>query len=93
MARRRSSRRSSSRRFGGVSQSSILNGAMGGAAANVAARYIGPTYGPAVGLAAVGIFRKEPTLQLMAGVSIGSALANGIALPGASGSAGSAGVL
>lgn len=83
MARR--SRRSGgrARSFGrGFSQGSIVNGALGGAAARIATGYLGPTYGPAAGLAAVGMFRKDNTLQTLAGVSIGSALAANLALPG-----------
>lgn len=92
MARRRSFRRSSSRRFGGVSQSSIVDGALAGAAANVAARYIGP-WGAPVALAGVGVFRKNPTLQLLAGVSVGNTLAQSINLPGATAAMNPAGVL
>lgn len=80
---RKTSRRSSSRRFGGIAQSSIMDGAMAGAAANIAARYVGPTWGPAAGLAAVGVWRKNPTLQLLAGIQAGDSLAGTFNLPGA----------
>lgn len=93
MARRRSRRSFASRASRGVSKNALIDGAMGGAAAALAAGYVGPTYGPAAGLAAVGIWRKNPTLQTMAGASIGAQLAGGLKLPGSSGGLGSGGVL
>lgn len=73
----------SPRSRGGFNTNNILNGALGGAAATVGAQYLGPTYGPAAGLMAVGWFRKDPVLQTMAGVAIGSQLGGMLSLPGA----------
>lgn len=89
MARRktRTYRRSSGgRSFGrGAQTGSIINGALGGAAARFATGYFGHTYGPAVGLGAVGMWRRDATLQTLAGVSIGTALSAGLTLPGSTG--------
>lgn len=71
-----------------------MDGALGGAAAAIATGYVGPTYGPAAGMAAVGIWRKNATLQTLAGASIGAQLAGKLSLPGSSGAAmGSGGLL
>lgn len=80
MAKRKSRGRSFGRkgvRFGG-----LIDGAMGGAAASLGSRAIGADYGPAVGLAAVGLWRRNDTLQTMAGVAIGANLASRVNVPG-----------
>ena len=71
----------------------FIDGGMGGAAASIGARAIGSDYGPAVGLAAVGLWRRNDTLQTMAGVSIGAKLADRINVPGLGAGSGSTGVL
>lgn len=94
MARRRTSRKSSFRGVTrGINQNALINGALGGAGAAIATGYIGPEYGPAAGLAAVGVWRKDPTLQTLAGISIGSKLASRFSLPGAGSMASPGGVL
>lgn len=86
MAKR--SRKSRSRRsFGGRSFNGFIDGGMGGAAASIGARVLGPDYGPAVGLGAVGMWRRNDTLQTMAGVDIGAKLASRVNVPGFSGAA------
>lgn len=91
----RKTRRSTPRRSigRGFNQNALLNGAMGGAAASIASGYVGPTYGPALGFAAVGMFRKDQTLQVLAGAALGSQLAANLALPGATRGAAAGGLL
>ncbi len=90
MARSRGSRRIASRARS--SGGSFASGALAGVAAGVGANFIGPQWGPAAGLAAVGAFRHDPTLKVLAGVAIGTKLA--AMLPGGlAGSVGPGGVL
>jgi len=59
--------------LGGMSgaMNNVLAGALGGAAGNFAGRY-NAQFGPALGMGAVGVFMKNPTLQTIAGMSLGN---------------------
>jgi hypothetical protein len=70
-----------------------IDGLMGGAAASVASQFMGPLYGPAVGLYGVGYWRGNDTLQTLGGVAIGAALASGLQLPGGNAGVGPGGLL
>lgn len=91
----RKTRRSGGRRSGGFrsGMNPAIDGAIGGAAASLGAGYLGPTWGPAAGLYVAGAWRKNQTLQTLAGLSIGAQLASSLQLPGMSGSVGAGGLL
>lgn len=83
MARRKRSGGRRGRSFGGrAGFGAIIDGGLGGAAASFGARVIGPDYGPAVGLAVAGMWRRNPTLQTLAGVELGASIANRVNVPG-----------
>lgn len=65
----------------GILRRPIVAGLAGGAAANFAAS-VSPVYGPGAALAIVGYVSKNPTLETMGGVSLGSALVGTTGIPG-----------
>lgn len=68
-----------------VDSQGLMYGGLGGVAANMAARYMGGTFGAPLGLAAAGAFappEQKTVLHTMAGVQLGAALANQVTLPG-----------
>lgn len=92
---RKTRRRSGGRRFGGFSggMTKATDGVIGGAAARLGAGYLGPTWGPAVGLYVAGTWRKNDTLTTLAGLGVGANLAGSLQLPGMTGSIGAGGLL
>jgi hypothetical protein len=67
----------------------LLAGGIGGVAARVGGNF-NATWGPGVGLAATGLVMKNPTLQTLAGMNLGNAIA-GTVMGGGAGTGGSGG--
>lgn len=62
----------------GLNTNALLDGAIGAAGVGVGTGLLGEQYGPAVGLAAAGAYRRSDTLQVLAGMSIGSRILAGL---------------
>ncbi len=85
MARRRYARRAR-RAIGGAGMKPLIDGAIAGIAAEAGQKFIGG-YGAPLGIAAVGMWRRNATLKTIAGMQLGSLIGDKIPMIGGNGSA------
>ncbi len=86
MARRRKYTRRAKSFAGGAGMKPLIDGAIAGIAAEAGQKFIGG-YGAPLGIAAVGMWRRNATLKTIAGMQLGSLIGDKIPMIGGGGSA------